>query len=307
MTKQKILVVHYSQSGQLSAIIQNFIRPFEAKPDRYDLFFHTIQPEPEFGFPWTSESFYDAFPEAVTETPVKLNTLAKELYQDYDLILLGYQVWYLSPSIPISSFLQSDDFKELAKGTPVFSINGCRNMWYKAYDSITKLIDNAGGKHIGHIVLYDKAQNLISVVTIIYWMLGGKKDKYLGIFPTPGISQDDISGSEKHGRILEEHFIKNNLQQIQKRIVEADGVKVLPHMMSMEKKAKRIFQIWASFVQKKGGPQNPSRRFRLKLFKYYLLFMIYFVSTIAMLLFYLFYPFNARKIKKNSKHYQGLD
>lgn len=306
MTKKKILVVYYSQSGQLGEILENFIRPFQAKPELYDLFFHTIEPEPKFNFPWTSEAFYDAFPESVTETPVKLNAIPGELKQDYDLIILGYQVWYLSPSIPISSFLQFDDYKEIAGGTPVFSINGCRNMWYQAYNSVTKFIQDAGGTHIGHIVLFDKVQNLISVVTIIYWMLSGKKDEYLGFFPKPGISEKDIQGSEKHGRILESYFTKDKLDEAQIEIVYEGGVKVLPHMMSMEKKAKRIFQIWASFVQKKGGPQDPARRFRLKLFKYYLLFMIYFVSTIAMLLFYLFYPINARKIKRNIKHFQGL-
>ena len=307
MNKQKILVVHYSQSGQLTEIIQNFIRTFKSKPGVYELFFHTIKPEPEFPFPWTSERFYDAFPESVTETPVKLNLLPEVLKQRYDLIILGYQVWYLSPSIPISSFLQSNDFKSIAKGTPIFSINGCRNMWYKAYDSIINSIKSVNGNPIGHIVLFDKAQNLISVVTIIYWMLSGKKDKYLGLFPKPGISDKDIFEAEKYGQILEENFITNKLDNVQISIIKAGGVEVIPHLMSMEKKAKRIFQLWASFVQKKGVPQNPARRFRLKLFKYYLLFMIYFVSTIAMLLYYLFYPINAKKIKRNIKHFQGLD
>lgn len=306
MAKQKILVVHYSQSGQLTEVIDNFTKPFLQKPELFDLYFHTIRPEPDFPFPWTSEGFYDAFPESVTEKTVGLNPLPSELKQKYDLIILGYQTWYLSLSIPVNSFLQSDDFKQIAKDTPVFSINGCRNMWYMAYDRLIYHIEKAGANHVGHIVLYDKAQNLISVVTIIYWMLNGKKDKYLGIFPKPGISNEDINGAKQYGTILCKHAENNSLNNVQTEIVEAGGVHVIPHLMSMEKKAKRIFKIWAAFVLKKGGPKDPNRRFRLKLFKYYLLFMIYVVSSIAMLLFYLFYPVNARKIKKNVRHFQGI-
>jgi len=288
MTKQKILIVYYTQSGQIKEIIDNFIRPFIENPETYELYFHNIKPQPAFPFPWPSTDFYDAFPEAVTETPVELNPMDPSLKQKYDLIILGYQVWYLSPSIPISSFLQSKDFQYIAKDTPVFSINGCRNMWYKAYDRITYFIEQAGGKHIGHIVLFDKAQNLVSVVTIIYWMSTAKKDKYLGFFPKPGIDDDDIEAAERYGQILVLAMQKGNIKGAQKEIVKEKGVIVSPHMMSMEKKAKRLFQIWAAFVQKKGGRKNPKRQFRVKLFKYYLLFMIYFVSTIAMLLFYLF-------------------
>lgn len=306
MTKKKILVVHYTQSGQINEILQNFIRPFKAKSEAYELFYHTIIPSPVFAFPWTSEGFYDAFPESVTEDVVGLNRMPPELIQNYDLIILGYQVWYLSPSIPITSFLKSEDFKTLAKDTAIFTVNGCRNMWYKAYDSVNEKIIDAKGKHIGHTVLYDKAQNLISVVTIIYWMLTGKKDKYLGIFPKPGVSDEDISDVERYGKILESYSAQNDLEHCQKAIVESGGVNVLPHLMSMEKKAKRIFQIWAKFVLKKGGPRNPKRRLRLTFFKYYLLFMIYFVSTIAMILFYLFYPFNVKKINANIHYYQGL-
>ncbi|MBN2238013.1 MAG: hypothetical protein JW729_10660 [Bacteroidales bacterium] len=303
----KILVVHYSQSGQLTDILSNFLETFKKKPHEYQLFYHTIKTEPEFAFPWTSARFYDAFPESVMESRVKINSIPKELIQKYDLIILGYQVWYLSLSIPISSFVQSEDFKKIAKDTAVFSVNACRNMWYMAYDRLNFHIEKAGAKHLGHLVLYDKTQNLISVFTIIYWMLGGIKDRYLGIFPKPGVSDEDIKSSANYGELLEKHVRSNQLSQVQTEMVKAGSVHVLPHMMSMEKKAKRIFQIWAKFVLKKGGPSNPNRAFRLKLFKYYLLFMIYFVSTIAMLLFYLFYPINARKIRKNIRHFQGLD
>ena len=56
----KILVVSYSQSGQLDEITNNFIQPLKnVEIDRI-----SYSPKSPFPFPWTSESFFDAMPES---------------------------------------------------------------------------------------------------------------------------------------------------------------------------------------------------------------------------------------------------
>jgi hypothetical protein len=42
----------------------------------------------------------------------------------YDLIIFGYQVWYLTPSIPIISFLKSGYAENILKDTPVVTVSG---------------------------------------------------------------------------------------------------------------------------------------------------------------------------------------
>jgi len=300
---KKILVAYYTQSGQIKEILDQYLRPFQ-NDENYQIFYHRISPVYEYPFPWTNREFFDVFPESVTETPCSLHPMPKDLIQDYDLIILGMQVWYLSPSIPISSFLQSDDFKIIAKNTNMITINGCRNMWFKAYESIRKYLKQASAKHIGHLVLFDKANNLLSVITIMHWAYTGKKEKKWGFLPKPGISDEDIQYTEFYGELLKSYWQKNQLSKLQESYIKSNGVIVLPHMMSMEQKAKRIFKIWTKFVLKKGAPGSPKRAFRLSFFKYYLLFMIYFVSPIVTLGFYITYPLFYRRINKNIKEYQ---
>lgn len=305
MDKKKVLVAYYTQSGQLKEILDRFVSPFKSD-DSYEFYYHQIQPVHDYPFPWTSDQFFDVFPESVTEMACELKPMPADLKQKYDLIILGLQVWYLSPSIPITAFLQSEDFKSIANNTPLITINACRNMWFMAQRSIKNYIQQAKAKYTGHVVLFDKVNNLTSVITIMYWAFTGRKDQMWGIWPKPGISDQDILGSSRYGYILKKEWEADKLSQVQEEFLKNDGVLVLPHLMSMEHKAKRIFKIWTQFVLKKGMAGDPKRVKRLRLFKYYLLFMIYLLSPIATVVFYLSYPLFYFRIKKNIKFYQSV-
>src|SRR5690606_41536446 len=54
----------------------------------------------------------------------------------------------------------------------------------------------------GNVALVDRHLNHVSVITIVHWLMKGRKDSYLGIFPKPGVSEADISGAVKFGRSL---------------------------------------------------------------------------------------------------------
>ena len=109
---KKVLVIHYSQSGQLTEIVNNIAMPISEGEAEVD--YYKIALEKEFPFPWNKSAFFDAFPESFLQKPRKLKTIPAEiLHKKYDLIILGYQVWYLSPSIPINSLLKSPEAKIL--------------------------------------------------------------------------------------------------------------------------------------------------------------------------------------------------
>jgi len=303
---KKILIAYYSQSGQIKEVLDEFIQPFVGD-EEYELFFHQIKPVNDYPFPWTSEAFFDAFPESVTETGCELVPMPKALKQNYDLIVLGLQVWYLSPSIPIAAFMHSDDFKDIANGIKLVTINACRNMWTQSQEVIMKLIRQANANYIGHVVLFDRTNNFTSVLTIMYWAFTGKKDQMWGFMPKPGVSDKDIKGMHVFGKILKDHWHNNQLENLQAAFVKSDGAIVKPYLMSMEHKGKRIFKIWSKIILKKGGPGNPNRVFILKMFKYYLLIMIYLVSPIVTLAFFITYPLFYKRIQRKINRYQSVD
>ncbi|MET0044110.1 MAG: dialkylresorcinol condensing enzyme, partial [Candidatus Thiodiazotropha sp. 6PLUC3] len=59
---KKILVIQYSQTGQLSSIIESVSRPLIASPD-LEVSIETLQPVEPYPFPWPFFKFLDVFPE----------------------------------------------------------------------------------------------------------------------------------------------------------------------------------------------------------------------------------------------------
>ena len=130
---KKVLAVFYSQSGQLEEIIDQFTRPLADAGATVEKL--RIYPEQAWPFPWTGKSFFSVMPDCVLQVPGKLQPFHfKE--SRYDLIVLGYQAWFLSPSIPSNTLMADPGFKEIANNTPIITITGARNMWLSAMEKI---------------------------------------------------------------------------------------------------------------------------------------------------------------------------
>ncbi|MEO6175441.1 MAG: dialkylresorcinol condensing enzyme DarA [Flavobacterium circumlabens] len=299
---KNVLVIYYSQSGQLESIAQNIAKPF-LNSEEIRVTFHKIQLEQPFPFPWDKTSFFDAFPETFLQIPTALKPVPEEILNTkYDLILFHYQVWYLSPSIPINSFLKSDSGKKILNNTPVITISGSRNMWIMAQEKIKVLLQEANAKLVGNVALVDRVGNLISVITIVEWMFSGVKKKYLGIFPLPGVSDKDIQESDKFGEVMLSHFNQNKLNELQPRLVAIGGVKISPYLVTVDKTANKIFNKWSNLIYK----NQKNRKKLLKLFYVYLFLAIWLISPIVYILHLITYPVKLKKIKKETQYYQGV-
>ena len=293
---KRILVIYYTQSGQLKEIADNFVAPFQKQGIPVD--FYEIQMETPYPCPWTNESFFGAFPESFLELPQPIKAMPPDIEtQEYDLVVLAYQVWYLSPSIPVTSFLKSQQARVLLEGKPVVTLSGTRNMWIKAQEKVRNMLVKKGARIVANIALTDRHYNHISVLTIVHWLFTGKKDKYLGIFPLPGVSQKDITNATQYGELVLNHSQKGEYQQsLQKEIVAQGGVQVKPFLLSAEKKANRLFGIWARAIY-----QSPRRKFLLKCFHTYLYFAIWILMPIVWLFYWLTYPLFYKKIRRECK------
>ncbi len=301
----KILILYYSQSGQLTEIVKNFAKPF-GKSDNYSVTYANIEPVKEYGFPWKGYEFFDAFAESVNRIPCEIKPLNLG-DEDFDLIVFAYTAWYMSPSIPSNSFLLSDQAKRIFKDKPVITLLGVRNMWVVAQEYVKEKIADLGGNLVGNIVLRDRAENLTGIITISYFLFSGKKDRFLGFFPKPGISNTDIAGVEKYGEIVKNHLINNNLDSLQEDLIKAKAVKINPYLSTTEQMAyKRVFTKWTKFILKKGGPGNPDRKTRVRIFACYFPFAILVIAPIEYVFFLIFAPFRLKSIKKEIKYLSGV-
>ncbi|SCY58846.1 NADPH-dependent FMN reductase family protein [Flavobacterium caeni] len=299
---KNILVVYYTQSGQLKEIAQQIAKPL-LQDDQVKLTFHEIRLVEPFPFPWDKSSFFDAFPESFLQIPRALEPVPSEILdQKYDLVLFHYQVWYLSPSIPINSFLKSPEAAILLKDTPVVTISGSRNMWIMAQEKVKKLLKDNGANLVGNVALVDRVGNLVSVITIVEWMFSGVKKKYLGIFPLPGVSEKDIRESEKFGKIIQSKIHSGDFSTLQSELVANDGVRISSYLVKVDKTANKIFNKWSNFIKSR----KSSRKIWLKVFYVYLFLAIWLISPIVYILHVFTYPLKVNSIKRETQYFQGV-
>ena len=304
---KNVLVVHYSQSGQLTEILDNILFPI-LQSEEVDVTHLKLEMEKDFPFPWPKDEFFDVFPETFLQIPSKLKPISQDIInQTFDLIILGYPVWYLTPSLPTNSFLMSAEGKKLLSNTPVITVIGCRNMWIMAQEKVKKLLKNCNAQLVGNIALVDRHINHISVVTITKWMFTGEKKRFLGFFPKPGVSQKDIDESTKFGNIILPHLLEGDYSTLQDDLLKKGAVVIKPFLITVDKRANIIFGKWSNLIHSKSKKGGNKRRLLVKFFNFYLIFAIWVIAPIVFILFLFTYFPLLGKIKKEKYYYSSVE
>lgn len=297
---KKVLAVFYSQSGQLEEIIDHFTSPLRDGGAIVDKL--RIYPEKAYPFPWTGKSFFSVMPDCVNQVPGQLRPF-NFTESRYDLIILGYQAWFLSPSIPSNTLMFDPRFREIARNTPIITITGARNMWLSAMEKIKPVLRTMDARLVGNIALVDRHHNFISFITIFHWMFKAKKDRYLNIFPIPGVSEADILNTKNYGTTAIPYLESSNWQGFQEEMVNQGAVPVKYNLMFIESKARKIFKVWAGIISKR-----KKRDAWLVAFKYYLLIALFIAAPIILTVDAIFFkPFLSRRIKRQKQYYSGVN
>ena len=297
---KKVLAVFYSQSGQLEQIIDQFTQPMTEAGVTVEKL--RIYPAQAYPFPWTGKSFFSVMPDCVNQVPGQLQPFSFQETR-YDLIILGYQAWFLSPSIPSNTLMFDPRFREIAKNTPVITITGARNMWLSAMEKIKPVLKSMDARLVGNMALVDRHHNFISFVTIFHWMFKAKKDRFLNIFPVPGVSEADILHTKNYGTTAIPYLEKENWQGFQEEMVKQGAVPVKYNLMFIESKARKIFKVWAGIISKR-----KKRDAWLVAFKYYLLIALFIAAPIILTVdAILFKPFLSGRIKRQKQYYSGVN
>jgi len=296
---KKVLVLYYTQSGQLLHILESLLRPL-VKQTNIEVTYEAIQTESPFPFPWSVMSFLDVMPESVLEVPAPIKQPSFSPDDKYDLVILAYQPWYLSTSIPISSFLQSE-YAQVLKNTPVITVNGSRNLWLMAHEKIKTHLTRIGATLVMNIPFIDRAANSATVITTPLWMLSGKKE-LIPFLPKAGVSEDDINQASAFGEIILEYLLSDNYKA-HKNLAQEHPAEVMPRLIGVEKAGRRVFTLWAKLISTMGKPGAFLRK------PFLLIFMVYLITVITIVfpLTYFTYQFkrllNPKAIKKDMDYY----
>lgn len=300
--KTNILVIHYSQSGQLARVARSFVAPLLQNP-AFAVTFEALKPATAFPFPWPFFRFLDTFPEAVYLDAPPLQPSALQGDEEFDLVILAYQVWFLSPSLPTTAFLQSELARKLLRGKKVVTLIACRNMWLMAQEEVKGMLLKLGAQLVGNVALVDEAGSAGSFLATPVWVLSGQRGPHLGgLIPRAGVSEHDIEATSRFGQRIAERVAAGG--PMDETLLQGLGaVQVNEKLISSEKTAKRGFRIWGRLFRLL-GPQGSCQRKPLILF--YATFLITFILTfipVSVLLKSLLAPLARKRIAEQKTYY----
>jgi hypothetical protein len=179
----KILAISFSQSGQLTYCIDQFLQGFsDASCTHFQ-----IRPKVPYPFPWGGMvKFFGSMPDIVLEKSIELEPIDHRLLTgEFDLIVIGFQPWFLRVPPPLATFLKNFGSSFL-KSRPVITIGASRDMWFMAQSQLDELIKENGSILRRRLILCDKTPNLLSLITTPAWLVFGLKKLWL--LPTAGIT-----------------------------------------------------------------------------------------------------------------------
>jgi hypothetical protein len=273
---KRVLAICYSQTGQLSRIAEQILGPLQNNPH---VIVHlevpcTLQGYP---FPWPFFRFFDTFPESALSIAPELRPLKLTGEEDFDLVIVFYQVWFLAPSLPITAFLKHPVANKLLAGKPVVTVIACRNMWMLAQEKMKGLLNACGARLLDNVVLVDPGSTMASLFTTPLWLLTGKRD-FIKMLPPAGVGAASIQATRRFGLALRDALAKNEEHGTAPMLKGLGAVDSNPHLLFSEKAATRSFFLWGKLLCAVGKPGQKHRRLFLIL---YIIFLIVLVLTVV--------------------------
>jgi hypothetical protein len=240
-----------------------------------------LEPERPYPFPWPFWTFLDAFPESVAHDPAALKPWRAE--GRFDLIVLCYTVWYLSPAPPITAFLKSDAGQRVLRDRPVITVTACRNMWVMAQEQVKSLLKAADARHCDHVALVDPGPALATFITTPRWMFTGRRTPMWGM-PAAGLTDADVAATARFGRAIARALDENSLDGSRPVLRELGAARVDPALLASERIGRRSFTIWSRIVRAAGVAGSPSRMPVLALYVTFLITAIVTIVPVTMLI-----------------------
>ncbi|MDO1508871.1 MULTISPECIES: dialkylrecorsinol condensing enzyme [unclassified Neisseria] len=296
---KNILVVFYSQTGQLQKLTEQFAAPLK---QHSDICVETleIKPRQAFAFPWRFMKFFNTFPETVHLQPQAIEPL-KFQRERYDLVVIAYSVWFLSPAQPVTAFMQSREAQAVLNNTPVVTLIGCRNMWLMAQEKMKKLLQHAGARLVGNVVKTDQCGSAASFITTPAWMLTGNK-KPVSWLPSAGISDEEIADAARFGQKIADTLQAD--KPLDETLLQNMGaVKINEKLILSERFAHRSFYLWGKLLIAAGKISPLLRKGILCFYIVFLVAVILTVVPVTALLKSLFAPLLKNKIQMQKQQY----
>lgn len=243
MANRNILVVYFSQTGRVKAGLEDYLKKYREAGDEIEI--HAIKAIEKLPFPWGFFKFFSIMPETVLGPSMEIKPLAISTDKTWDLVVLGFPVWFLSVAPPMKSFLLGQG-KTLLKGMTVQPFISCRELWISGYNDFVEIADKIGFATYIPLVIKEPLASWKTYLSTPIYLMTGKK-----IYKDNALSWRDA------------HSTASN------RFIERVG--------------KASFLFWATLLKRVSPPKTVRRSIAICFFFLYLLLAIPLLKVIGAL------------------------
>jgi hypothetical protein len=196
-TKPQVLFVYYSYTQQTQRIVEAMADVLRGRG--CDAHLGAIEfIEPRYAERFKTFPMPHPFREVLGMIPAELRRRTGKIgipdvvgEREYDLVCIGSPTWWLSTSVPIRSFLESETAAKVLAGKPFATTVACRRYYGHNLRTVEKLGTERGGTFVDGIHFSYQGGQIRSLLSLISYLGSGEyRERYLGVKIPPTNLQD---------------------------------------------------------------------------------------------------------------------
>lgn len=208
--RPRILLLYYSYTGQSLKVLEAAAEVFRERGydvDKAPITFTDPRYSERFSrFPmrrvWID--FFSVLPAQTRRATGQIRTPDEVRMGSYDLICIGSPTWWRTASMPIRSFLMSDEARPLLDGAPFAVFVVCRRYWRENLKAVRELAEKQGGRYVDEIHFTYPGSQIRSMLSLTSFLASGQyRDRYLGVrIPTTNIQPEQLQQTRRFAAVL---------------------------------------------------------------------------------------------------------
>ncbi len=198
--RPRVLFVYFTYTKQTLKVLEAMAEVFRARgcdvvqaavdltDVRYTDRFH------EFPMPHPFRELVGMIPAELRRATGEISIPDEAQSGDYDLVCIGSPTWWLSTSLPIRSYLESEAAGTVLSGTDFATVVVCRRYFGHNLRTVKKLASRSGGRYVDGIHFAYQGGQVKSLLSLLSYLGSGEyRERYLGVpIPPTNIQEDQL-------------------------------------------------------------------------------------------------------------------
>jgi hypothetical protein len=217
-TKPKVLFVYFTYTKQTLKVLEAMTDVFRDRgcevehaaidltDSRYTARFH------EFPMPRPFIELIGMIPAEILRKTGEISIPDEAGRGDYDLVCIGSPTWWLSTSVPIRSYLESEAAGAALKDTPFATVVVCRRYFGHNLRTVKKVATQRGGKYLDAIHFAYQGGQVKSLLSLLSYLGSGEyRKRFLGVpIPPTNIQEDQLQEARTFANGLADRLVVDN-------------------------------------------------------------------------------------------------